>query len=169
MKIKKSALRKIIREAIDSDRIISERPWSVEFSFRLSGGIASDSEGSGPDGFQITMKSQSGAEAKITVDSYWNPQAGDSSGNSLKFSSDKKEESSYVPHRFDDGKEQMIILSNAPVSRMIAISHAISKNDLPVVYLIVPNPFEVDDDVEFDIESNGNGKAEVKLKRHTNL
>lgn len=169
MKIKKSELRKIIREAINSDRILPERPWTVEFSFKLSGGIASDSEGSGPDGFQISMKSHSGIEAKIIVDSYWNPQAGDSSGNSLKFSFDQKETSSYVPHRFDDGKEQTIVLSNSPTAGVIAISHAISGDSLPIVYLVVPNPFKDDDNIDFDFETIGNGKADVKLRRRVNL
>ena len=169
MKITTLQLRRLIKEAIEGDRIIPERPWSVEFSFKISGGIASDSEGQGPDGFSIVMRSESGREARVTVDTYWNPQAGDDSGNSLKFSSGDVEESTYVPHKFDDGKEQLLTISNAPVSGMIAISHGVSGDSIPVVYLVVQNPFETDDDVDFDIETIGNGKSDVKLGRHVNL
>ena len=44
MKITTGALKRLIRESIDGDRIIRERPWSVEYSFKLSGGSASDSD-----------------------------------------------------------------------------------------------------------------------------
>lgn len=168
MKITRSALQRLIKEAVEDDRIIKERPWSVEFSFKLSGGSAADSEGKGPDGFAIVMSGDSGKTVKIVVDSYWNPQAGDQSGNSLKIDGPDSV-SSYVPHRFDDGKEQFIMISNAPVAGLIAVSHASSRDSVPVVHLVVPNPFEIDEDVSFDVQNIGNGKAEVKLNRHTNL
>ncbi len=168
MKIRKTALSRLIKEAIDNDRIIRERPWSVEYSFRLSGGVASDSEGEGPDGFSIVMSGDSGSELRVTVDAYWNPQVGDQSGNSLKITGEE-ESSTYVPHRFDDGKEQFLTISNAPVPGLIAVSHAISSDSTPIVHLVVPNPFGPDEDVNFDVETTGNGNAEVKIKRHTNL
>lgn len=168
MKITRSALRSLIREAVNNDRIIKERPWSVEFSFKLSGGSATDSEGQGPDGFAIIMSSESGDSLKIIVDSYWNPQSGDQSGNTLRIEGPSPA-STYVPHRFDDGQEQFITISNAPVPGLLTVSHTAGKGAVPVVHLVVPNPFDVDEDVSFDVENMGNGDAEVKLNRHTNL
>ena len=172
MKIVKSALRRLVREGIDGDRIIQERPWSVEHTFSLSGGIAADSEGEGPDGFAIVMTTESGATGRVVVDTYWNPQAGDQSGNSLKFEFGGEEVdggTTYVPIRFDDGKQHKLILSNAPVPGMLAISHVAPGTDVPIVYLVVPNPFGVDDDVEFSTEFLGNGDVGVKLTGHVNL
>ena len=168
MKITRSALHKLIKEAVEDDRIIKERPWSIEFSFKLSGGTASDSEGQGPDGFEIVMSGDSGETMKIVIDAYWNPQSGDQSGNSLKIEGPNPS-STYVPHRFDDGKEQFITISNAPVPGLITVAHAPSSDSVPVVHLVVPNPFEIDEDVSFDVQTIGNGKAEVNLNRHTNL
>jgi len=168
MKITKSALSSLIKEGIDSDRIIKERPWAVEFSFKLSAGTARDSEGEAPDGFAIVMSGDSGEIMRIVVDSYWNPQAGDQSGNTLKIEGPNTA-SSYVPHRFDDGKQQFLTISNAPVPGLIAVSHSSDETAVPVVHLVVPNPFEIDEDVSFAIENIGNGKAEVKINRHTNL
>jgi hypothetical protein len=168
MKIINRALRKLIQEAVEDDRIIRERSWSVEFAFKLSGGTASDSEGKGPDGFEVVMSGESGKTIKVVVDSYWNPQAGDQSGNSIKITGDVEEESCYVPQRFDDGKEQVLVISNEPVRGMVTVSHGIA-DELPVVYAVFQNPFGDDEDVDFSTETIGNGSADVKLKRHTNL
>ena len=172
MKITSSALRKLIREAIDGNRIIQERPWSVEYTFSLSGGTSSDSEGEGPDGFAIVMTTESGAVGRVVVDTYWNPQIGDQSGNSLKFEFGGEEVDggvTYVPVRFDDGKKHKLVLSNAPVPGMLAISHMAPGTEVPVVYLVVPTPFGEDDDVEFSTESLGNGEVDVELTGHVNL
>lgn len=169
MKFTKSALNKLIREAVEGDKIISERPWSVEFTFKLSGGSASDSEGEGPDGFAIVADDSAGTVARFIVDSYWNPQTGDSSGNSLKFEMNgAMGDSTYVPVKFDDGKKQRIIISNSPVEGLISVAHAHGTN-VPVVYLVVKNPFSEGEDLEFSIENLGNGAADVKMTGHTNL
>jgi hypothetical protein len=172
MKITKNALRSLFSEAIEKDRIIHERPWSVEYEFSLSGGSAEDSEGKGPDGFAVIMIGESGKIARVIVDTYWNPNTGDQSGNSLKFEVDgqtQENSQTYVPVRFDDGEKQRLIISNAPVQGLIAISHAHSADDSPVVHLIVPNPFGEDEDVDFSTENLGNGTANVDLIQHTNM
>ena len=172
MKITKNALRLLISEAIENNRIIHERPWSVEYEFSLSGGSAEDSEGKGPDGFAVVMTGESGKIAKVIIDTYWNPNAGDQSGNSLKFEVDgqtQENSQTYVPVRFDDGEKQRLIISNTPVQGLIVISHAHSDDDSPVVYLVVPNPFDEDEDVDFAIENLGNGSANVDQLRHTNM
>lgn len=162
----------MISEAIEKDRIIRERPWSVEYEFSLSDGSAEDSEGKGPDGFAVIMTGESGKIAKVVIDTYWNPNASDQSGNSLKFEVDgqtQENSQTYVPVRFDDGEKQMLIISNTPVQGLIAISHAHSDDDSPIVYLVVPSPFEGDEDVDFSIENLGNGLANVGQLRHTNM
>lgn len=172
MKLTKSALKRLIKESIENNKILRERPWSVEYSFMLSGGTATDSEGEGPDGFAIVMSSDSGREMRVVVDTYWNPQSGDTSGNSIRVEMDGQiieNGETYVPVRMDDGEEQFLTISNSPVADVITISHAHDKKSPPVVYLVVPNPFEVDNDVSFDIENIGNGKSIVKLVRHINL
>jgi hypothetical protein len=169
MKFKISALRKLFSEAINDDRLVSERPWSVEYAFSLSGGSASDSEGKGPDGFAIVMTGESGKIVKVIVDSYWNPTSGDESGNSLKIEYENEKMSTYVPTRFDDGKQQLLIISNTPVPGVITVSHSATLDDVPITYLIASNPFEIDEDVDFFIEQMGNGKADVKLTSHSNL
>lgn len=171
MKITKHALRSLIREAVGDDKIIAERPWTLEYEFTLSGGNASDSEGKGPDGFAVVMKSGD-LEARVVVDSYWNPQSGDASGNSLRLEVDGQPvegATSYVPTRFDDGKKQLLVISNAPVPGMIVVSHASSTDVVPVAYLVTRNPFDEGDDVEFEVEALGNGRSDVKFKRHVNL
>ena len=60
MKISVKALYALLRESIQNNRIISERPWAVEYTFTLSGKSAEDSEGSSADGFSIDMTSSSG-------------------------------------------------------------------------------------------------------------
>jgi len=172
MKITSFALKKLIRESIKNDRIIPERPWSVEHGFKLSGGIASDSEGEGPDGFAIVLRGESGREMKVVVDTYWNPQSGDQSGNSLRVELDGEVMDggeTYVPTRFDDGKEQTLTISNSPVSGMITVSHSPDGKSPPIVYLVVSNPFDIDDDIDFDVEKLGNGDVQVQLKQHINL
>ena len=172
MKITTAALKRLIKESIENDRIIRERPWSVEHSFKLSGGSASDSEGEGPDGFALVMTGESGREMKVIVDTYWNPQSGDQNGNSLRVEIDGEiveGGETYVPTRLDDGKEQFLTVSNSPVANVITISHSHDGKFPPVVHLVVPNPFDVDEDVNFSVEKMGNGDADVKLTRHVNL
>ena len=171
MKFTKRALRALIREAIGKDRILKERPWTVEYEFKLSGGIASDSEGEGPDGFAIVMTSSSGRIVKVCVDSYWNPQAGDVNGNSIRIEMEGRDDfvaSTYVPTRFDDGKRHSLTISNSPTANVLCVSHS-HLNEVPIVYLAVENPFEEGEDLEFEVETVGNGEAEVTLKRHVNL
>lgn len=179
MKITQRALRSLLREAIKGDKILSERPWTVEYTFIMSGDSAEDSEGESADGFAVVMTSASGKSMRIIVDSYWNPQAGDQSGNSIKVEIDEGSETdssspvensqAYVPHKFDDGKEHRLIISNSPVSGIISISHGF-EGMLPIVYLVVPNPFETDsDDLSFDIEKLGSGEVEVELTDHVNI
>jgi len=170
MKIKVSALRSIIREAIEKSRIVKERPWSVEYTFSLSKGKAEDSEGLGPDGFAIIMSGASGKTMRVIVDTYWNPQAGDQSGNSIKIEIDGQEtESSYIPVRFDTGKKQKLIISNSPIADLIVISHCADTNSVPVVAIAVSNPFAVNEDVQFSVKNLGNGTADVDLTRHSSL
>lgn len=170
MKIVVSELKRILKESIDGNKILSKRPWSVEYAFTLSGGNAEDSEGKGPDGFAVTMAGDSGKTVKVIVDSYWNPQAGDSSGNSLKVEADGNVVSdTYVPTRFDDGEEQTLIISNSPVPGLLTVSHSADSSSPPIVYLAIPNPFDEGDDVSFDAEKIGNGNAKINLKGHSNL
>lgn len=170
MKIKIGRLRRIIREALGGSKIIRERPWSVEYTFKMSGGDASDSEGKSPDGFAIAMSSESGTIVRVIVDAYWNPQSGDSSGNSIQVEIDGyKVDESYVPVAFNNGKEQRLVISNSPKKGMIVVSHAGSSKDLPIPYLAVDNPFLETEDVKFDIENLGGGDVEVELSGHTNV
>lgn len=107
---------------------------------------------------------------KILVDSYWNPQNGDKSGNSIKVElADGEMQESYVPHKFDDGSYQKIFVSNTPVSGMLSIGHSLDEESPPIIYLAVPNPFDDDDDITFDVEPMGNGKVDVTLTNHTNV
>jgi len=171
MKIKYEALQRLFKEAIDGNKIIKERPWSVEYSFSLSGGTAEDSEGNAPDGFAIVMTGESGKTARVMIDTYWNPQQGDKSGNSIKIEVDgilDEENSTYVPVKFDDGKKQIIVISNSPVPGLVSVAHGPNLDDVPVVHAVFLNPFEQDEDVDFSVKNLGNGKAEVKLLRHTN-
>lgn len=166
----KRSFRKFIKEAIESDRIIKERPWSVEYTFTLSGGSADDSEGTAPDGFEIDLTSESGESVSVIVDSYWNPQNGDQSGNELRIESEGRViDRTYVPVRFDDGNEQIIVISNSPVKDVITISHGLS-GTVPIVYLSVKSPFTTDDDdIEFTVKKLGNGNADVELTDHANV
>lgn len=172
MKIAYSALQRLVKEAVDEQhRIVKERPWSVEYSFKLSGGTARDSEGLGPDGFTIVMNGESGMTMSVTVDTYWNPQNGDVSGNQLTIEIDgvlDKKNSTYVPTRFDDGKKQFLIISNAPVPGLMIVSHGVDDQP-PVAYCVFQNPFNIDENVDFEIQKNGNGKADVKLSKSINL
>lgn len=170
MKITKRALKQLVLEALDNTTVLRERPWSVEYTFQLSEGTASDSEGVGPDGFAVVMTGETGKLVRIIVDSYWNPSAGDESGNSLKVEIDaQKHSSTYVPTKFDDGKEQKLVISNAPGSGLIAVSHAATSVTPPVIYLVFQNPFRESEDVSFDIEKLGNGKLEAEMTGHTVL
>jgi len=177
MKFTRAALRRLISEAIKDNKILAERPWSVEYTFTLTGDSAEDSEGSSADGFVVTLTSESGSTMKVIVDSYWNPQAGDQSGNSIKVEIDSdggvvtpaKNSVAHVPHKFDDGKKQKILLSNSPVQGIITISHAISTTSLPIVYLAVTNPFTDDDDLTFDVEPMGNGDLDIEMTDSVNI
>lgn len=169
MKIRLSELRKIIREAVGGSKVLRERPWSIEWTFKLSGGTAEDSEGKGPDGFAVVLRGGD-RMARVVVDSYWNPQAGDTSGNSLKWEVDGYSvKSAYVPTRFDSGKEQRLIVSNSPVDGLIAVSHAGGSSVPPVVYLVVENPFGEEEDVTFEVEELGNGDVDVEMTSSTTL
>ncbi len=170
MKITRRALKKLVIEAIEGSKIFRERPWAVEYTFQLSGGKASDSEGISPDGFAITMSSDSGKVVKVIVDSYWNPTSGDESGNSLKIEVDGEVvDSTYVPVRFDTGESQRIVISNAPVDGMMTVSHASDAESPPIMYLAATNPFAESEDVSFSTETIGNGSATVEMTGHTNL
>jgi len=171
MKIVVSALKSLIREAINSTRIVKERPWALEYEFTLKSGTASDSEGPGPDGFAVILKGESGKTMRVIVDSYWNPQAGDKSGNSLKIEIDGQTPptETYVPTRFDTGTAQRLIISNSPVAGLLTVAHAAEEDAVPIVMLAVPNPFETDEDVEFDSKKLGNGDAQIKLLNHNSL
>jgi len=164
MRIRESALRSLIKESIKNTRIIKERPWTVEHIFSLSKGKASDSEGLGPDGFAIVLLGESGKTMRVIVDTYWNPQAGDQSGNSIKIEIDGKETvSTYIPAKLDTGKKQKILISNSPVQGLLVVSHCEELNSVPIAVLIVPNPFEVNEDVQFSVKNIGNGSIDVKL------
>ena len=172
MKITAEALRRLIKESLNNTKIVKERPWSVEHEFVLTSGKAEDSEGTGPDGFAIVLSGDSGKTMRVIVDTYWNPQSGDQSGNSLKIETDgqKPEASStYVPVRFDSGKKQRLIISNSPVSGLISVAHAASLDSLPIVMLVVANPFDVDEDIEFSTKNLGNGKFEAELTDFSSL
>ena len=170
MKITKEALKKIIKESLGGNKIIKERPWSVEYTFKLKGDGAEDSEGKSADGFAITMTSESGNVTRVVVDSYWNPQTGDESGNSIKIEiNGQNVEHAHVPTRFDDGKEQKLVISNSPVPGLITVAHSSRQNSPPVVYLITQNPFEEEEDVEFNTENIGNGDVEIEMTGFINL
>ena len=169
MKIRVSCLRRLVKEGIDGRKFLRERPWSVEHTFSMSGGDAEDSEGDAPDGFAIIIRGENGREARVVVDSYWNPQAGDQSGNSLKWEIDGETvESTYVPTRFDDGSEQKIIVSNSPIKGLLMISHC-KKNEVPIVHMVVENPFEEQEDLEFESEPIGGGDVDVEMTGATNI
>lgn len=169
MKIRLSQLRRLIREAVGGAKILRERPWSIEWTFKLLGGSAEDSEGVGPDGFAVML--QSGERmARVIVDSYWNPQTGDQSGNSLKWEVDGQVyKSTYIPVRFDNGKEQRLIISNSPIDGLLAISHAGGSSSPPVVYLVVENPFNEEEDISFEVEKLGNGDVDVEMTSSVNF
>lgn len=169
MKYTRNALRSLIREAIESDKILPERPWSVEVTFSLSGGTASDSEGEGPDGFALLMSSDS-VEARIVVDTYWNPQGGDKSGNSLRIEVDGSTVAdSYIPVKMDDGKKQRLIVSSSPVANVIVVSHAVDEKQLPIAYLVTKSPFVTAEDIDFSIDPLGNGEVDAEITGHVNL
>jgi len=161
-------LKSLVKEALKGTTILRERPWSIEYGFKLSGGVAEDSEGEGPDGFSIVMTGDSGKELKITVDTYWNPTQGDQSGNSIKVEGETTA-TAYVPHRFDDGKEQTLIISNAPVPGLLVVSHSPGPKQPPVAFVVIRNPFNEQEDVTFNVEKLGNGDADVELKRHVSM
>lgn len=169
MKLKVSALRKLLIEALGKDKLLRERPWSAEYTFTLSGGEAADSEGTGPDGFAIVLTGESGKIMRVVVDSYWNPTSGDESGNSLRIEYEEEKTSTYVPTRFDDGKQQRLMISNTPVPGIISVAHSAESPSIPIVYLFASNPFDAEEDVSFSVEALGNGKADVKLTGHTNV
>lgn len=170
MRIRASALRSLIKESISNVRILKERPWTVEHIFSLSKGKASDSEGLGPDGFAIVLLGESGKTMRVIVDTYWNPQAGDQSGNSLKVEIDGKERAStYVPVKFDTGKKQKILISNSPVQGLIVVSHCEELISVPIVVLAVSNPFNIDEDIQFSIKNLGNGSVDAKLSHFLSL
>jgi len=170
MKITRRVLKKLVAEAIEGSKILRERPWAVEYTFQLSGGQASDSEGVSPDGFAIMMTGDSGKVVRVIVDSYWNPTSGDESGNSLKIEVDGEVvDSAHVPVRFDTGESQRIVISNAPVEGMMTVAHAGDDDSPPIMYLAALNPFAESEDVSFGVETIGNGSAKVEMTGHTNL
>jgi hypothetical protein len=177
MKFTQTALRRLIKEAIKDNKILAERPWSVEYTFSLSGDAAEDSEGASADGFVVTLASESGTLMRVIVDSYWNPQSGDQSGNSIRVEVDSSGEGepsmknsvAHVPHKFDDGKKQKIVLSNSPIQGIITISHAVSTASLPIVYLAVANPFSDNDDITFDVKVMGNGDLNAEMTDSVNI
>ena len=147
-------------------KLIKERPWAVECKFTLSGGSAYESEGLSADGFSIALSGESGKTMRILVDSYWNPHKGDESGNSIKVEIDGiqlKNTSSYVPVKFDSGLKQKIVISNSPVTGLIYIAYAKSEVDIPIVFLNVKNPFQIDEGVEFSTSNLGNGEYSTEL------
>ena len=172
MKITQKALRALIRESLGGSRIVKERPWAVSYSFRLSDGTASDSEGKGPDGFAIVLQGESGTIVRVIIDTYWNPTSGDTSGNSIKVEVNGEvspEATSYIPTRLDDGKEQLITISNSPVSSLMTISHSMKPTSPAVVYIAISNPFNDEEDINFAIEKMGNGDAEIDIAGQSNF
>ena len=170
MKITRRALKNLVREALESSKILRERPWTVEYTFSLSGGNASDSEGTSPDGFSIDLKTESEDSMSIVFDCYWNPQQGDKSGNSIKvILNDEVVASTYVPHRFDDGKKQKAIISNVVDGGVICVSHCKSERETPVTYLVVQNPFPNEQDISFEARSLGTGDVQVDMSDSVNL
>lgn len=169
LRMRVGCLKRLLREGVKGQKMLRERPWAVEWTFRMDGGTAEDSEGRGPDGFAVVLRGGGGAQVRLVVDAYWNPQAGDASGNSLKWEAEgEAPDSVYVPRRFDDGKEQRLILSNSPVSGFLMVSHA-GAGEVPIVHMVKANPFEVEEDVDFQVEKLGNGRVEVKMTGVTNL
>lgn len=172
MKITTSALRRLLREAIDDSKVLPERPWSVEYTFSMEGGNAEDSEGKGSDGFAIVISTEDGPEVRVTVDSYWNPRAGDTSGNSIKVTIDEEQIESgpaYVPTRFDDGRKQRLIISNSPVGNVVVVSHSSDEKSPPIAYAVFPNPFDDESDLDFETESLGAGEINVEMTGHVNV
>lgn len=151
------------QQASPRSRIIAERPWTLQFGFNLSGGVASDSEGMAADGIEICM-TDNRHEVAVTVDAYWNPHKGDQSGNSIKVSLDGELiAQAYVPVRFDDGNDQVLTISNAVVPGLLAIAHSPQVNAPPVVHAVVNCPFAIDNDISFYAGTIGNGTGNVWL------
>lgn len=164
-------LRFLIREELKKNLILSERPWAAEFHFKMKGGTAEDSEGIGPDGLKFIFNCGE-QELKVVLDSYWNPQSGDSSGNELKiYVNDVLKARSYVPVRFDDGKFQTLIVSNSPVENKISFSHGYV-DDVPIYYLCVSNPFEKSKPIKMkhsSLMSKGQKSTYCELVNVTNV
>lgn len=172
MKIAFSVLKSLIRESLASTRIIKERPWAVEHEFSLSAGSAEDAEGPAADGFAIVLKGESGKTVRVIVDTYWNPHSADNSGNSLKIEIDGQvppAAETYVPVKFDTGTKQKIIISNSPVSELLTVAHAADLKAIPIVLLAVQNPFDIDEDIEFDVKNLGNGKFNADVVRFSSI
>lgn len=170
MKFSIGCIRKIVKESMREDRLVAERPWSIEVEFKLSGGKAADSEGVSPDGFQIMLRDEDGNEASVVVDTYWNPQAGDTSGNQMyAVVNGQRVGSTYVPTRFDDGKSQTIVVSNSPSLGAIVVSHA-RKGEAPVAYLAFGAQLALNSSVEVTCEPLGDSeKLDCKVTNRTNL
>lgn len=170
MKFSVNCIRQLVKEAA-TGRLIVERPWSVEIEFRLSGGKATDSEGYGPDGFQVVLRDDDGNEAAVVVDTYWNPQAGDTSGNQLYATVDGKRITSnaYVPTKLDDGKPQRLVISNSPKLGAIVVSHC-EKGGTPIAYLAFRQIFAKDSSINVSCHGLGDSdKLTWKIVSSTNL
>jgi hypothetical protein len=167
MKIKGSVLKSILREIAAGGPIVTERPWSIESEFVLGGGVASDSEGLGPDGVQLTLMGSMGSRMTVDIDTYWNPHKGDQSGNSIKIDTGAERMTSYVPFKMDDGRPQRLIVSNSPVQSLIAVSHAPSRHESPVLILVVRNPFNDTEQISPSWKNLGNGTAAAKIVKLT--
>ena len=150
-------------EGLDGRKVLVERPWSVEYKFTLGEGEAEDSEGLGPDGWALVVTSSGGVELRVVVDTYWNPTSGDRSGNCLRIEVDGAEVEdgqAYVPTPMDDGKEHHLLLSNLPGGRVMAVGHC-RRGEPVVIYHVFDCPFPEEEDLSFEVEEVGNGRAEV--------
>ena len=163
MKFRASALQALIRESLDTTRIVKDRPWAVEHEFVLTG-----KPGTKPDGFAIVLVGESGKTMRVLVDSNWDPQDGDQSDNTLKIEIDGQRpaaSSTYVPVKFDSNTKQKIIVSNSPVSGLLTVAHAATVDSVPIVLLAVKNPFDSNEDIEFFTKNLGQGHYETDVVR----
>lgn len=100
--------------------LLVERPWLVTLPFSMKGsGGAMDSDGESLDGITLLVGGRK-TMISITADTYWNPRAGDESGNSFVVTINEKEVArEHFPRKLDDGTEHTLFLSNSPWDEMM--------------------------------------------------
>ena len=118
MKLDSKSLRALIKEVVDTyeeSALVCERPWIVKLPFTLSSsGGAEDAEGESSDGIKLALSGET-ATVEVVVDTYWNPHAGDESGNSLVVYVDGEELiREYFPRKLDDDSEHVLLVSCSP-------------------------------------------------------